>query len=114
MKKPTNVPTPGFYYHYKHNPNGPINNYAYRILGTGLHTEDDCRPEDSAMVVYRPLYPEAFVYQAGQLFDLRPLDMWLGQVIVAGVSVPRFQKIEDLGVIAELMKIHDEMYDVKN
>jgi hypothetical protein len=59
MKK--NIPEPGFYYHYKHDPNGSVNNYAYEVLGIGHHTEDSCRPEDEYLVVYRPLY-EAFVY----------------------------------------------------
>jgi hypothetical protein len=31
MKIPTLVPEPGFYYHYKHDPNGTVNNYAYEV-----------------------------------------------------------------------------------
>src|SRR6202030_4172939 len=42
---PEQCPEPGYYYHYKHDPNGPLNNYAYYIYGVGHHTEDDCRPE---------------------------------------------------------------------
>jgi hypothetical protein len=30
------------------------------IYGVGHHTEDDCRPEDAFMQVYRPLYEEAY------------------------------------------------------
>ena len=53
---PKNLPEPGYYYHFKHDPDGPLNNYAYYIYGVGHHTEDDCRTEDAFMQVYRPLY----------------------------------------------------------
>ena len=49
---PEKRPEPGFYYHYKHDPDGPLNNYAYYIYGVGHHTEDDCRPEDAFIQVY--------------------------------------------------------------
>jgi hypothetical protein len=35
---PENRPEPGFYCHFKHDPNGPVNNYAYYISGVGHHT----------------------------------------------------------------------------
>ena len=50
---PEKRPEPGYYYHFKHDPNGPLNDYAYYIYGIGHHTEDDCRPEDAFMQVYR-------------------------------------------------------------
>jgi hypothetical protein len=25
---PKELPAPGYYYHFKHDPNGPVNNYA--------------------------------------------------------------------------------------
>jgi hypothetical protein len=53
---PSKLPEPGYYYHFKHDPNGPLNNYAYYIYGVGHHTEDNCRTEDAFMQVYRPLY----------------------------------------------------------
>lgn len=109
MKIPTKVPENRFYYHYKHNPDGVVNNYAYEVVGVGVHTEDDCRPEDANMVVYRPLY-EAKVFTAGKLFDLRPLDMWMGEVDFGGKTMPRFQKISDPTVIEQLEKIKIEMY----
>jgi hypothetical protein len=34
---PEKRPEPGFYYHHKHDPNGPLNNYAYYIYGAGHH-----------------------------------------------------------------------------
>lgn len=102
-------PEPGFYYHYKHDPAGAVNNYAYEVVGTGHHTEDDCRPEDQFLVVYRPLY-EAFVYKLGKLFDLRPLDMWMGDVEKDGRTFPRFTRITDEARIRELEGIRTEMY----
>jgi len=109
MKIPAQVPEKGFYYHYKHDTSGPVNNYAYEVVGVGCHTEDDCRPEDANMVVYRPLY-ESSVYKAGKLFDLRPLEMWMGNVEKDGKTFPRFQKITDTEVIAELEVMRDRMY----
>src|SRR3954471_23636729 len=101
MKIPSKVPEKGFYYHYKNSPEKPVNNYAYEVVGVGVHTEDDCRPEDANMVVYRPLY-EASVFKAGKLYDLRPLDMWMGQVTKDGQSFSRFQKISDPKIIDAL------------
>ena len=109
MKIPARVPESVFYYHYKHDEKGPVNTYAYEVIGVGCHTEDDCRPEDANMVVYRPLY-ESSVYKAGKLFDLRPLDMWMGNVTKDDRTFPRFQKITDMAVIAELEVIKNQMY----
>lgn len=106
---PKEVPEKGFYYHYKHDPNGEVNNYAYEVLGVGHHTEDDCRPEDTNMVVYRPLY-EAFVYRNGKMFDLRPLSMWTETVEKNGETIARFTKITDKGTIVKLSEIRDNMY----
>lgn len=106
---PDKVPEKGFYYHYKHDPAGAVNNYAYEMIGVGHHTEDDCREEDKYMVVYLPIY-EASVYKAGQLFDLRPLEMWMGDVEKDGKTLPRFKKITDPSVIEELKRIKKEMY----
>lgn len=110
MKIPAEVPEKGFYYHYKHDPNGPVNNYAYEMMGVGCHTEDDCRPKDANMVVYRPIYESAFVYKAGKLFDIRPLDMFVGKVTKDGQTLPRFQKITYKVVIAQLKALRDKMY----
>lgn len=101
---------PGFYYHYKHNPDGPFNNYAYYIFGTGHHTEEDARPEDKFMQVYVPLYESALVYQMGRMFDLRPLSMATGELDVAGYSGPRFNPIEDPEIIELLKQQGREMY----
>lgn len=111
MKIPTKVPEKGFYYHYKHDPNGLVNNYAYEVIGVGIHSEDDCRPEDANMVVYLPIY-EAAVYKAGKLFDLRPLEMWMGDVTKDGKTFPRFTKINEPKTLEALQKIKSEMYEV--
>lgn len=102
-------PEKGFYYHYKHDPQGSVNNYAYEVMGVGHHTEKEARPEDAYMVVYRPMY-EAYVYKNGKMFDVRPLGMFAEQVTKEGKTFPRFQKIRDAAVIAELEKIRDMMY----
>lgn len=109
MQLPTYVPENGFYYHYKHDPKGPVNNYAYEVIGVGCHTEEDCRPLDANMVVYRPLY-EASVYKAGKLFDLRPLEMWIGTVENAGHTVLRFKAITDPTTLAALAEVRTKMY----
>ena len=107
---PKEIPEKGFYYHYKHDPEGKVYNYAYEILGVGHHTEDDCRPEDEYMMAYRPLYEDALVYKLGKLFDLRPLGMWMGDVELKGKVVKRFTRITDPAVIAELVARRIQMY----
>lgn len=109
MKIPIKVPENGFYYHYKHDPSKAFNDYAYEVVGVGVHTEDDCRLEDANMVVYRPLY-ESSVFTAGKLFDLRPLEMWMGTVEKNGKVFPRFEKITDSKIISELAAIRQMMY----
>ncbi len=106
---PANVPEKGFYYHYKHDPAGPVNNYAYEFVNVGHHTEDDCRPEDALLAVYRPLY-DAFVYKNGKMFDVRPLSMFMEDVTKEGKTFPRFAKITDATVVRELEGIRREMY----
>jgi hypothetical protein len=61
------------------------------------------------MVVYRPLY-ESSVFTAGKLFDLRPLEMWMGNIEKDGKVFPRFKKIEDQKIISELEAIKEKMY----
>jgi len=110
VKKPEKVPEKGFYYHYKRDPGGSFNNYAYEVLGVGHHTEDDCRPEDEHMVVYRPIY-ESSVFTAGKLFDLRPLEMWMGEkTLPDGQTVKRFTKITDPELLKRLRELRDQMY----
>lgn len=111
---PKRVPEVGFYYHYKHDSSGSINNYAYEVVGVGFHTEDDARSGEEHFVVYRPLY-NAFVYKASlelgvACYDNRPLEMWMGTVEKDGKTVPRFQKITDPEIISRLKQIRSEMH----
>ncbi|HET8575177.1 MAG TPA: DUF1653 domain-containing protein [Candidatus Paceibacterota bacterium] len=106
---PKKVPELGFYYH-----SGSVNNYAYEVIGVGFHTEDDARPGEEHFVVYRPLYA-ASVYEASKklgvpCFDIRPLEMRMGEVEKEGERIPRFQRITDPRIIAELEKIRNRMY----
>jgi len=105
------LPETGFYYHYKHDPAGSVNNYAYEVVGVGYHTEDDCRPIDQYLVWYRPLY-DAFVYRLGKgkLGDTRPLSMFMESVTKDGKTFPRFAKVTDPIILDELAKIRDQMY----
>jgi hypothetical protein len=107
---PSKLPEPGYYYHFKHDPGGPLSNYAYYIYGVGHHTEDDCRTEDAFMQVYRPLYEEAYAYRNGGLFDLRPLHMFFKPAEWKEKEVPRFTRIIDPDVIAQLEAIKSRMY----
>lgn len=107
---PTKFPEKGFYYHFKHDPKGPVNKYAYELVGVGRHTEDDCRPEDTYLAIYRPLYEEARAYKEGKIFDARPLAMFTEMVTRDGKTFPRFQKISDADVIAELQTVGRKMY----
>jgi hypothetical protein len=107
---PKEVPEKGFYYHYKHDPDGLVNNYAYEVIGVGHHTEDYLPLEDMLMVVYRPLY-DSEVYKAGKLFDLRPLKMFMEYITKEGKTFPWFKKITDEAVIKELEGIRARMYE---
>jgi len=104
------VPTLGFYYHHKHDPSVSCANFAYEVLGVAHHTEDDVRKEDRYLVIYRPLYREAFVYRNGKMFDARPLPMFMENVIKEGIEKKRFTKIKDAEIIEKLNKMRDEMY----
>lgn len=107
---PPERPEPGFYYHFKHDPDGPLNNYAYYIYGVGHHTEDNCPPEDAFMQVYRPLYEGSHAFRNGGMFELRPLHMFYQPAIREGREVPRFTRITDPEVIAALRAIKARLY----
>lgn len=65
-----NEPKPGRYRHYKGG--------EYEVIGTARHSESE-----ELVVVYRPLYGE------GRLW-VRPLTMFMENVVVDGKSVARF------------------------
>jgi len=97
-----------YYYHYKHDQNGPVNGYAYEIINIAHHTEVDGL-EESAMVIYAPLY-EAAVYKMGKHWDARPLEMFMEEVEKDGKKFPRFTKITNQDITDQLDQIKKEMY----
>lgn len=107
------VPSPGFYYHFRHNPEGAIYNCAYEVLNISRHSEDDCKLIDKELVIYRPLYPTASTYinVRGPLWCARPLSMWCEHVTLdSGVTVPRFARITDKAIVEQLIWQCLEMY----
>lgn len=66
-------PVPGRYRHYKGN--------MYEVIGIARHSETN-----EWLVVYRP------EYGAGRLW-VRPLAMFLENVVIDGVDQPRFTKL---------------------
>ena len=93
----------GFYYHYKHDSQGPIQKYVYEVIGSGKNTEDE-----SIVVIYRPLYESTFAQDVD--FLVRPYDMFIESVTKDGKTFPRFHKVTDPEVIAKLEQIRDTMY----
>lgn len=70
-------PRPGRYRHYKGQP--------YEVLGVARHSET-LEP----LVVYRALYGEHGLW-------VRPAAMFTEMVVVGGVQVSRFARVEDTG-----------------
>jgi hypothetical protein len=97
------MPEPGFYYHYKHDSEGPINEYAYEVTGIGKHSETD-----EFLVLYRPFYEN--IWQKPASHSVRPLAMFMETVTKDGRTFPRFSKITDPDIIAKLEAIKKEMY----
>jgi len=95
--------TRGFYYHYKHDPEGEFGNYTYEVIGIGLHSEDRTKT-----VIYRPLYKNNFM--EGSDYINRPYDMFVGNVEVEGKIIPRFKLITDPEIISKLAQIKKEVY----
>lgn len=65
---------------YRHNKKGQL----YEVLGIALQTETD-----EPLVTYRPLYESEF-----ELFA-RPYAMFMQEIEVNGVMVPRFEKVDE-------------------
>lgn len=98
-----NIPENGFYVHYKHDPSGEPHNYMYEVAGIARNTE-----EKTYSVLYRPLYKNDWFAPAS--YQSRPLDMFIENVEVDGVTMPRFRKITDPALIAELASVRKELY----
>lgn len=97
------LPEPGFYRHYKHDPNGEAYNYTYEVIGVGKHTE-----EKTLLALYRPLYLSNWMAPAQ--YYARPCEMFMEHVEKDGVSLPRFLKITDPALIEKLEAKKREMY----
>lgn len=124
LKPPARLPEPGFYYHYKHDPemlrddcpDADIRNYAYEVLPSfGLYTEET--DEDLFHVDYLPLYPWAKVYEISRAVgriceDHRPVSMFLQDVETSTYKGPRFRKITDAALIKRLTEVRDQMYGI--
>ena len=93
----------GFYYHYKHDPNGSVNNYSYEVISVGTHTETK-----EKIVIYRSLYQTET--QGGANYWLRPLGMFMENVTKDEKTIPRFQRITDSDLILKLIEIRNKMY----
>ena len=74
---------PGRYRHYKGN--------DYEVVGIARHSETE-----EELVVYRTLYGDSSLW-------VRPLAMFMGDVVVDGRQVPRFAWVEDLQYIIQRM-----------
>lgn len=69
-------PRPGRYQHYKGN--------FYEVVDIAWHSETE-----EELVVYRKLYGDGSLW-------VRPLEMFVEQVVVAGESVPRFAYVGEM------------------
>ena len=65
----------GLYRHYKGN--------LYQVLGTGRHSETE-----EEYVIYQALYGKQDLW-------IRPKQMFLEKVLIAGQAVPRFELVEE-------------------
>ncbi len=99
----TELPPKGFYRHYKHDPSGAPHNYTYEVVGIGRNTE-----EKTLTVLYRPLYESTWMPPAD--YQSRPLEMFMEDVEINGVMIPRFTHLTDSTLIAELTAVRDQMY----
>jgi hypothetical protein len=103
MNNNENVAKGGFYYHYKHTPEGDYNNYAYKVLGLARHSESE-----EMLVLYRPVYDNKYLKPAD--CTARPLDVFLTNVNTTAGTRPRFERISDLRVVTSLQGLYDRMY----
>jgi hypothetical protein len=74
MSSETIKPHPGRYRHYKGN--------DYEVIAIARHSETE-----EELVVYRKLYSDGSLW-------VRPLGMFMEDVVVNGQTVPRFDRLE--------------------
>jgi len=75
----------GIYHHYK------SKEKLYKVIGIGRSTEDGYKE----MVIYQALYDIPELGGKGVVF-LRPLEMFLENIIVDGKEIPRFTYINQV------------------
>ncbi len=92
----------GFYYHFKHDPNLSINNYAYRLVGIAKNSETE-----EVTVIYKPMYKNKWLSEA-ELIS-RPIDIFMDTVNKPEYTGPRFRFIEDPEIIAKLNDMRVEL-----
>jgi hypothetical protein len=100
-------PEKGFYYHYKHDPQAEFNHYAYEVLGVARDSETS-----EMSVLYRPLYDNDHLAPADHY--VRPIDMFMGEVRVGEMTLPRFKQIFDPSLIGQLKEVRDRIYKIYN
>lgn len=99
------LPENGFYYHYRHGEEKSFNDYAYEIVGTGKHSEDE-----SIFVTYRPLYKNNL---SPQNYYVRPIELFFDEVVWKDKTLPHFCKITDPEIITKLLEIKNQLYGSK-
>jgi hypothetical protein len=100
-----------FYYHFKHHPAGPVEEFAYLVVDIAFHTEID-NLEESRMVIYRPVYRSPGANWEGKQRSLaRPYAMFMDHVERGGYSGPRFNPITDILIIQELNEKYRLIYN---
>ncbi len=108
-----NLPTPGFYYHWKHDPKNPdgIFDHAYEFLGP-LH--DATLSDEQGYLVasryaYRPLYESASIYP-GKGVNSRPIGQMTDNVDKPEYKGPRFIRIAEPALSAKMEERKRKMY----
>ncbi len=96
-------PEEGFYFHFKHDPTGSVNNYAYQVVGVGKDVDSD-----KLQIEYLPLYERPGVNP--RLRCHRNLRDFVGNLTRDGVRHKRFTQITDKRIIARLEYLRDEMF----
>ena len=88
MPPPEKLPEPGYYYHFKHDPDGPLNNYAYYLSVRNEQLEKAERMSkrsnelSPAQMSYQDTYAWV-LFRLGRYADAR---IWIEKAVAAGAS----------------------------
>jgi len=88
-----------YYYHFKHTPDS-VENYAYKVIGTGIHSETE-----EIFVIYKALYKGGWTEEKEVNFTIRPLSNFTETIDRDGKIFKRFTRITDVEVIKKLQEI---------